>query len=332
MKQEREYPLDNPAKSSPQTRKKSPERILKEKQEKKTKRSKRRGVEVVILQALASLAFLGMLFTVDVFPLKYTGIVIGVVLVLFLITYLTQKKRKLHVLGKIWGILVSIVLAIGVLVLVVVNMAFDSVVGGGEKENNVIMSVTQDVFHVFIDDGGEYRLATVNPEKHQILMTNIPADYFVAIPGVSEGKRDTLKNAENYGVEAMMATVGSLFETEVPFYAKINIADLQGALERLTPDVVVSPNKLTNSVGENIETNLSKRQVQQLVKLYLGEDTEWKVYSLEAEGAGTSNYTYSTPDKATYVINPNQESVARIIDLINRVEDGEKLKASDVEE
>ena len=332
MKQENKYPLDNPAKSSPQTRKKSPERILKEKQEKKTKRSKRRGVEVVVLHAIASLAFLGMLFTVDVFPLKYTAIVMGVVFVLFLITYLTQKKRKLHVLGKIWGILVSIVLAIGVLVLVVVNMAFDSVVGGGEKKNNVVMSVTQDVFHVLVDEDGEYRLATVNPEKHQILMTNIPADYFVAIPGVSEGKRDTLKNAENYGMEAVMAAVGSLFETEVPFYAKINLAGLQETLKTFTPDMEVSLEDLTGTVGDNIETNLSKRQVQQLVKLYLGEDAEWEILSNDAEGRNSSNYTYSDPDKVSFVMEPDKDSVAKAIDLIKRMEDGEKLKASDVAE
>ena len=84
-------------------------------------------------------------------------------------------------------------------------------------------------------------------------------------------------------------------------------------------------------MGDNIETNLSKRQVQQLVKLYLGEDTEWQVYSVDAEGVGTSNYTYTTPNKATYVINPNQESIAKIMDLIKRMEDGEKLKASDLE-
>jgi anionic cell wall polymer biosynthesis LytR-Cps2A-Psr (LCP) family protein len=273
-----------------------------------------------------------MLFTVDVFPLKYTAIVMGVVFVLFLITYLTQKKRKLHVLGKIWGILVSIVLAIGVLVLVGVNMAFDSVVGGGEKKNNVVMSVTQDVFHVLVDEDGEYRLATVNPEKHQILMTNIPADYFVAIPGVSEGKRDTLKNAENYGMEAVMAAVGSLFETEVPFYAKINLAGLQETLKTFTPDMEVSLEDLTGTVGDNIETNLSKRQVQQLVKLYLGEDAEWEILSNDTEGRNSSNYTYSDPDKVSFVMEPDKDSVAKAMDLIKRMEDGEKLKASDVAE
>lgn len=332
MKEEKGYPLDNPAKSSPQARKKSPERILREKQEKKTKKSKRRGVEVVILQALVSLAFLGMLFTIDVLPLKYNAIVLAVVVILFVITYSTQKKRKLHVLGKVLAILESIVLAVGILVLVAVNMAFDSVVDGGEKKNNVVMSVTQDVFHVLVDEDGEYRLATVNPQKHQILMTNIPADYFVAIPGVSEGKKDTLKNAENYGMEAVMAAVGSLFETEVPFYAKINLAGLQETLKTFTPDMEVSLEDLTGTVGDNIETNLSKRQVQQLVKLYLGEDAEWEILSNDAEGRNSSNYTYSDPDKVSFVMEPDKDSVAKAIDLINRVEDGEKLKASDLEE
>lgn len=331
MKQEKRYPLDNPAKSSPQARKKSPERILQERQEKKTKKSKRRGVEVVILQALVSMAFLGMLFTIDVLPLKYNAIVLAVVVILFVITYFTQKKRKLHVLGKVLAILESIVLAVAILALVIVNMAFDSVVDGGEKKSDVALSVTQDVFHVFINDNGEYKFATVNPEGHQILLTNIPSEYFVAIPGVSEGKRDTLKNAESYGMDAVMAAVGSLYETEIPFYANINLADLQKTVEEFTPDMTISLEQLTKMVSDNIETNLSKRQVQQLVKLYLGEDTEWEVYSVDAEGVGTSNYTYTTPNKATYVINPNQESVTKIMDLINRVEDGEKLKASDVE-
>lgn len=331
MKEEKGYPLDNPAKSSPQVRKKSPERILRERQEKKTKKSKRRGVEVVILQALVSIAFLAILFTIDVLPLKYNAIVLAVVVILFVITYFTQKKRKLHVLGKVLAILESIVLAVGILVLVAVNMAFDSVVDGREKKNDVALSVTQDVFHVFINDNGEYRFATVNPEGHQILLTNIPSEYFVAIPGVSEGKRDTLKNAESYGMDAVMAALGSLYETEVLFYAKINLADLHKTVGEFTPDMIISLEKLAKIVGNNIETNLSKRQVQQLVKLYLGEDTEWQVYSVDAEGVGTSNYTYTTPNKATYVINPNQESIAKIMDLIKRMEDGEKLKASDVE-
>lgn len=332
MKQENGYPLDNPAKSSPQARKKSLERILREKQEKKTKKSKRRGVEVVILQALVSLAFFGMLFTIDVLPLKYTAIVVAVVFVLFMITYFTQKKRKLHVLGKVLGILESIILAAAILVLVVVNMAFDSVVDGGEQKNDVAISVTQNVFHVFINEGEEYRLATVNPEKHQILVTNIPTEYFVTIPEISEGKRDILKNAEDYGVDAVMKAIGSLYETEVLLYANVNLVDLQETMKEFATNQKVSLENMASSVGNSIETNLSKRQVQQLIKLYLGEDAEWNVFSVSAEGENSSNYTYSEPDKVSFVIEPDKESVTKIVNLINRMEDGEKIKASDVEE
>lgn len=332
MKQEKGFPLDNPAKSSPQERKKSMEKILREKQEKKKRKSKRWGIVITILQGIISMGFVGILFTIDVLPFKYTAIVLAVLILLFVITYTTQKRRKMHVLGKILGILVIIVLVAGMYGLVVANMAFDSVVDGGEKKNDVVMSVTQEVFHVFINDHGEYRLATVNPEGHQILLTKIPSEYFVAIPGISEGKRDTLKNAEGYGIDAVMAAVGSLYETEILFYANINLADLQESVKSFTPDMAVQPDKLVGSVDKNMETNLSKRQIQQLIKLYLGEDTTWEVYSLDAIGTGSSNYTYSTPDEVSYVVNPDKESVAKIIDLINRVEDGEKLKASDVEE
>lgn len=332
MKEEKGYPLDNPAKSSPQERKKSPERILREKQEKKTNKSKRRGTVITVLQGLVSMGFAGMIFSIDVLPFLYTAIVLAILIVLFMLTYLTQKKRKLHVLGKILGVLVSILLAVGIYVLLVANMAFDSVVDKEKKQNDVIVSVTQEVFHVFIKDNETYKLATVNPETHQILLTTIPTEYYVAIPGISEGKKDTLKNAESYGIETVMETLGTLYETKIPFYANINSAKMQGFLGEFTPDMAVAPDKLVDSVGENIETNLSKRQIQQLIKLYLGEDTAWEIYSASADGMGTSNYTYSTPDKATFVIKPYEESVAKIVDLINRVEDGEKLEASDVEE
>ena len=46
----------------------------------------------------------------------------------------------------------------------------------------------------------------------------------------------------------------------------------------------------------------------------------------------SSNYTYSDPDKVSFVMEPDKDSVAKAIDLIKRMEDGEKLKASDVAE
>jgi hypothetical protein len=45
-----------------------------------------------------------------------------------------------------------------------------------------------------------------------------------------------------------------------------------------------------------------------------------------ATGTVTSNYTYTMPDTESFVMTPDQDSVKEIIDLINRVEDGEILK------
>lgn len=328
MKEEKGYPLDNPAKSSPQGRKKTPERILQEKREKKKRKSRRWGAVITVLQGLISMAFIGILFTIDVLPMKYAAVVLAALVVLFAITYVTQKRRKLHVFGKIIGILVSIVLVAGTYGLVIANMAFDSIVDG--KNNDVIMSVTQEVFHVYINDNGKYKIATVNPKTHQVLVTTTPSEYYITIPGVSEGKKDILENAENYGIDVVMNTLGALYETEIPFYANINLTNLKGILEDFTPDMAVRPDKLVGSVDENMETNLSKRQMQQLMKLYLGEDADWEVYSISAEGTNSSNYTYSSPDKVSFVVEPDKESVSKIIDLINRVEASDKLKKSDV--
>ena len=83
MKQENKYPLDNPAKSSPRDRVKSPERILKEKQEKKEKKSKVFGGIVTVLQGILTAAVLGLVVTIDLLPFKYVGILFVILLLLF---------------------------------------------------------------------------------------------------------------------------------------------------------------------------------------------------------------------------------------------------------
>lgn len=69
-------------------------------------------------------------------------------------------------------------------------------------------------------------LAVVNPETHQVLLVTTPRDYYVAIPGVTGGARDKLTHAGIYGVDASMATLGELYDTEIQFYARVNFTSL----------------------------------------------------------------------------------------------------------
>ena len=74
-------------------------------------------------------------------------------------------------------------------------------------------NVTKDAFTVFvsgIDTEGSIdttsrsdvnMLVTVNPKTKQVLMTSIPRDYYVQLPGVSGESYDKLTHAGLYGAQ-----------------------------------------------------------------------------------------------------------------------------------
>ena len=329
MKQGKEYPLNNPAKSSPQDRKKSPERILKEQKEKKTHRSKWIGTLITVLQGVASIAFLAMLFALDILPFKYVGIVFLLLAVAFLFTQKTQGKRGIHIAGKIIGVLMTIFLALGIYGLVVVNMAFDSIIVDSSKEGEA-QAITESVFSVYMDDDKESKVLVVNTETHQILEITTPDKLYITIPGVSEGQKDTLENAKQYGEDAVSSALGALYETNIPFYIDANMDELQTLVEGGSPNIILRPNALLHKVDNCFKTNLTKGQIRQLIKLYVSEEVIWEIYPVSASGFSSNHKTYTNPEKEELVLEPNKEVIAKIIKLITRMEDGEKLDASDL--
>ena len=54
-------------------------------------------------------------------------------------------------------------------------------------------------------------LVTVNPTTNQILMTSIPRDYYVQLPGISGEYYDKLTHAGLYGADCSMNTLSQLF-------------------------------------------------------------------------------------------------------------------------
>ncbi len=76
-------------------------------------------------------------------------------------------------------------------------------------------------------------IAVVNPTTHQILLVTTPRDYFVPIPGVSNGQEDKLTHAGLYGVDASMNTLGALYETDINYYVKVNFTTLMEVVDIL---------------------------------------------------------------------------------------------------
>ena len=69
-------------------------------------------------------------------------------------------------------------------------------------------------------------IAVVNPKTHQILLVTTPRDYYVEIPGISKGQNDKLTHAGIYGIDASMATLSQLYETDINYYVRLNFTSL----------------------------------------------------------------------------------------------------------
>ena len=70
-------------------------------------------------------------------------------------------------------------------------------------------------------------IATVNPKTHKILLTTTPRDYYVPIPGVSDGQRDKLTHAGIYGIDTSIATLEELYDIDIPFYVRVNFTSVE---------------------------------------------------------------------------------------------------------
>lgn len=95
-------------------------------------------------------------------------------------------------------------------------------------------------------------IAVVNPKSHQILLVTTPRDYYVEIPGISGGQKDKLTHAGIYGVDASMATLGALYNTDMDFYARVNFTSLITMIDALGGVDVYSEQAFTTKDGYNV--------------------------------------------------------------------------------
>jgi len=79
-------------------------------------------------------------------------------------------------------------------------------------------------------------LIVVNPSTKDLLMVNIPRDYYVPLYGEKD-KMDKLTHAGTFGVNCSMKTLNSLFNIECNYYVKVNfksVVDIVDALGGIT--------------------------------------------------------------------------------------------------
>ena len=75
-------------------------------------------------------------------------------------------------------------------------------------------------------------LAVVNPNTRQILLVSTPRDYFVPL-SVSNGVRDKLTHAGNFGVKVSRDTMAMLYDIDIDYYFKVNFSGFKNIINAL---------------------------------------------------------------------------------------------------
>lgn len=99
-------------------------------------------------------------------------------------------------------------------------------------------------------------IAVVNTSTHQILLVTTPRDFYVEIPGISGGQKDKLTHAGIYGVDASMATLSQLYDTNIDFYARVNFTSLVQMVDALGGVDVNSEQSFTTSEDSGLVMNV----------------------------------------------------------------------------
>lgn len=90
-------------------------------------------------------------------------------------------------------------------------------------------------------------LITVNPVTKEILLTNIPRDYYVKLH--KNGKYDKLTHAGIYGIDESINTLEDLFDTKINYYVKVNFTSLVDIVDALDGITVTSPYSFVSQDG-----------------------------------------------------------------------------------
>lgn len=232
------------------------------------KRMKASGRILWLVQLIASVSLIGSMMILAILPLKYMIVLIGIVIVLmFLVRGMLRKayrSRKHKNSGRSLSAVLSVLFVALSFYALKVNGALDKIATGEESGNYTqehAIDVTKQPFNIYIsgiDVYGEITqesrsdvnlIATVNPQTHKILLTTTPRDYYVPIPGISEGQNDKLTHAGIYGIDASMATLENLYETDIPFYIRVNFTSVEEIVDVMGGVNVES--KLAFTTGED---------------------------------------------------------------------------------
>ncbi len=100
---------------------------------------------------------------------------------------------------------------------------------------------------------------------------------------------------------------------------------LEAILQKITGStaILTGYTKILNTVGDEMQTNMSESDIASLVKMQLEDLGGWTIETISINGKGTYSSTYSMGSRQLYVVIPDEASVKAAQEKIDSVTSGD---------
>ncbi len=93
----------------------------------------------------------------------------------------------------------------------------------------------------------------------------------------------------------------------------------------MSPAILANANSLIASVSDSLETNMTKDEMSELIRMQLDDGSAWNIVSVNAVGTGDSQACFSSGRQLLYVMQPNMVSVSEISTKMHQVMNGDTV-------
>ena len=250
-------PPPKPPKNNNHNHHTEPPRRPTPKKEPQAAEAPKRGMILLVVQAILSVAALIQLWRTQMLPVLYLVLLAALLVLLWLLVKRCQEYKVPGVVSRVFSVFLCAAMALGCVWAQQGLSALGSMTSGlltGAEANQI----TKEPFVVYlsgVDNRGELTekarsdvniLAVVNPKTKRVALINTPRDYYVDLAGTDS--KDKLTHAGLYGVETSMATLGNLYGVNVEHYIRINFAGFINIIDAIGGVDVYSDQAFT-SVG-----------------------------------------------------------------------------------
>ncbi|MEG1475962.1 MAG: LCP family protein, partial [Longicatena sp.] len=94
----------------------------------------------------------------------------------------------------------------------------------------------------------------------------------------------------------------------------------------ISPSIISNYASIMDAVGGSFQTNMSNGEMTSLIKMQVNDMSGWDIEQIAVNGTGASNTWSPANGFNSYVMIPDDQTVKRAVELINKVEKGEDVK------